>query len=105
MLRAREFIVIFVIWIIRLFLLITDQYSKWLEIYHVSQSSNAKSVINFLKDYFARWGISEVLVTDNGPPFSSMEFQSFMRKNGVIIFLHHRIILRAMVLLRIGFPF
>lgn len=65
------------------FLIITDQYSKWIEIYHVSQSSNAKIVINFFKDYFSRWGISEVLVTDNGPPFSSTEFNSFMKRNGV----------------------
>lgn len=65
------------------FLFITDQYSKWLEVYHASHGTNAKIVINFFRDYFARWGISEVLVTDNGSPFSSTEFYSFMRQNGV----------------------
>jgi hypothetical protein len=64
------------------FLVITDQYSKWLEIYW-RNTTTAEVVIGCFREYFARWGIPELLVTDNGPPFRSNAFLSFLSQNGV----------------------
>ena len=60
----------------------TDQYSKWLELYWISTNS-AAIAISKLRDYFARWGIIELLVTDSGPPFQSRELKIVLTNNGV----------------------
>lgn len=64
------------------FLVISDQYSKWLEIYWKNRTT-AEEIIKCFREYFARWGISELLITDNGPPFRSKEFLRFLSQNGV----------------------
>lgn len=64
------------------FLLITDQFSKWVEVYWLT-STTSKVTIKCLRDYFSRWGIAELLVTDNGPQFVSEEMEKFLAKNGV----------------------
>lgn len=33
--------------------------------------------------FFARFGLSDVLVSDNGPPFNSHDFISFLRRQGI----------------------
>ena len=47
--------------------------------------SNATSytTIEQLRTLFATHGIPEVLVTDNGTPFTSTEFSEFTRNNGI----------------------
>lgn len=67
----------------RNFLIVTDQYSKWLEIYEMRNNTTAVNTIMKFKDYFSRWGLINTLVTDNGPPFSSLEFRTFLNKNGI----------------------
>ncbi|XP_014664331.1 PREDICTED: uncharacterized protein K02A2.6-like [Priapulus caudatus] len=42
--------------------------------------STAKSVINKLTNHFARYVIPDKMVSDNGPPFSSREFASFIKR-------------------------
>ena len=42
-------------------------------------STTAHAVVRELKTMFARCGIPEILVTDNGPQFSSNEFQVFAK--------------------------
>ncbi|XP_043229036.1 uncharacterized protein K02A2.6-like [Amphibalanus amphitrite] len=39
--------------------------------------------VEALRSLFARFGVPEVVVTDNGPTFTSSEFSDFLKRNGV----------------------
>ena len=58
-----------------------DYYSKFFEISHLPNSRN-KTVINHIKPNLARYGIPEIMVSDNGPEFSSYEFEEFAKYYG-----------------------
>ena len=45
--------------------------------------SNVKNNVEVLRTNFARNGIPSRVVTDNGPQFTSSEFQQFMDLNGI----------------------
>ena len=45
--------------------------------------TTAKVVTSKLSSHFARYGIPDTMVTDNGPPFSSREFDSFVKELGI----------------------
>ena len=62
----------------RTLLVISDYYSNYIEVARVA-SVTSRSIIKELKAVFARFGIPDVLVTDNGPQFSSAEFSVFAR--------------------------
>ncbi|TLY46627.1 MAG: DDE-type integrase/transposase/recombinase, partial [Gammaproteobacteria bacterium] len=66
----------------KMFLLVIDAHSKWLEITEV-KSTAATPTITFLRELFARYGLPMVLHSDNGSPFNSNEFKEFMRANGI----------------------
>ena len=66
----------------RLFLIMIDAHSKWIEAVSTHSTSSAV-VIEELRSVFARFGIPEMIVTDNGTGFVSQEFKSFLEKNGV----------------------
>ena len=59
------------------FLVVTDYYSRYLEIAKLEQNTKSARVITHLKSIMARHGTFEVLVTDNGPQFASAEFSAF----------------------------
>ena len=40
-------------------------------------------VISKLRDYLARWGLIQFLVTDHSPPFQLHGLDSFLHKNGI----------------------
>lgn len=65
----------------RKYLVVYDQFSRWLEIITVP-NLNCDTVSNILQNLFARWGIFQTLVTDNGPPFSSHAFNEFAKRYG-----------------------
>ena len=46
-------------------------------------SITAESTIRSLREIFARFGLPEHVVTDNGPTFISTEFESFLQRNGI----------------------
>lgn len=48
-------------------------------------SMTAINTITKLREIFARFGYPEQLVCDNGQPFSSAEFSTFCRSNGILI--------------------
>ena len=66
----------------RMFLLLIDAHSKWLDIYP-SNSSTSSSTIESLRKSFATFGLPEVLVSDNAQAFVSAEFTEFLKKNGI----------------------
>ena len=46
-------------------------------------STTSQKTIDVLRSLFARYGIPEQLVSDNGPQFTSEEFSQFMQPNGI----------------------
>ena len=60
------------------YVVMVDYYSKLFEVSHLP-NSKSKIVINHTK---ARYGIPEVIVSDNGSEFSSHEFAEFAREYG-----------------------
>ena len=63
------------------YLLTADFYSGWFEI-DLLNSQTSFMVIAKLKAHFARYGIPDVVSSDNGPQFSSIEFQNFAHQWG-----------------------
>lgn len=62
----------------RTLLVISDYYRNYIKIARVT-SITSRSIIKELKAVFVRFGIPDVVVTDNGPQFSSAEFSVFSR--------------------------
>ena len=63
-------------------LIIVDVHSKWPEVYMVN-SMTARTTIARLRETFACFGLPEQLASDNGPQFTSEEFETLLRQNGV----------------------
>ena len=61
------------------YLLVVDYYSQFIEIAKLT-STTAVGVISHLKSIFARHGIPEVVVSDNGPQYSSAVFEEFSKE-------------------------
>jgi hypothetical protein len=66
----------------KMFLLIMDAHSKWLEA-HIVESATSAATIQKMKASFASHGLPVTLVTDNGSVFTSQEFEEFLTKNGI----------------------
>lgn len=60
---------------------LTDYYSKFFNIMKLSNTTSS-TVIKHLKPHFARYGIPEEVVSDNGPQFSSKVFEEFAKRYG-----------------------
>ena len=58
------------------YLIVVDYYSRWIEIIYLKESTSS-FVIGKLKNMFAKFGIPEVMVSDNGPQFGSAAFRQF----------------------------
>ena len=74
----------------KMFLLVIDAYSKWLDI-HLVNTANTQGTLTKLRETFATHGLPEVIVSDNGTVFTSEEFKVFCQKNGIRHYssLHH----------------
>lgn len=67
----------------RTYLLIIDSYSKWLEVEKMSNGTDCGKVLKILVEFFARYGLPDVVVSDNGPPFNSITFGNFLERQGI----------------------
>ena len=63
------------------YLLVIDSFSRYVEIAKLSGESST-NVIKHLKFIFARHGIPQEVVTDNGPQYTSREFSKFAENYG-----------------------
>ena len=61
------------------YIVIVDYYSRFFEVEKLSTMSS-QSVITKMKGIFSRHGIPEKVISDNGPQYSSKEFQDFSRE-------------------------
>jgi len=66
----------------KMFLITVDAYSKWIDTQIVSAATSYNTV-EHLRTLFATHGIPAVIVSDNGTPFTSLEFAEFTKKNGI----------------------
>ena len=65
-----------------MFLILIDAHSKWIEAYETA-SATSTVVMQELRTTFARFGLPETIVTDNGTCFVSSKFEEFLQKNGI----------------------
>ena len=63
------------------YLLIVDYYSRYIEIARLDRTT-ADEVISRTKSIFARHGIPEIVVSDNGPQFSAAHYSNFAQSYG-----------------------
>lgn len=66
----------------KMFLIIVDAYSKWMDVYPV-HSANTLTTIEKLRQSFAIQGLPDMIVSDNGSCFTSTEFENFTKQNGI----------------------
>lgn len=66
-----------------MYLIAVDAYSKWVEVFPM-KSMNADALEERLREMFSRFGLPEMVVTDNGRSFVSNQIATFLKINGVI---------------------
>lgn len=66
----------------KMMLVITDAYSKWPEVF-IMNGTEADVTVRKFRECFARFGIPNSIVTDNGPQFTSKVFMEFCSQNGI----------------------
>ena len=66
----------------RLLLVVCGYYSNFIEVARLN-TVTTRSVLRELLSMFARFGLPDVLVSDNGPQFASAEFAVFVKQKGI----------------------
>ena len=61
------------------YLITSDYFSRFPEVIKFT-TTTATSVISALKSIFARYGITEQVISDNGPQYASQEFSDFAKE-------------------------
>lgn len=67
----------------KLFLVVVDSHSKWLEVDYMRYGTDATKVKSKFMAIFARFGLPDVIVTDGGPPFNSKYLIDFWSQQGI----------------------
>ncbi|CAI5783448.1 XP_028570936.1uncharacterized protein K02A2.6-like [Podarcis lilfordi] len=63
-------------------MVVVDAYSKWLEV-ALMPSTTTKAILRVLRGLFATHGCPDVLVSDNGPQFTSGTFERYLLGLGI----------------------
>ena len=66
----------------KMFLVVIDAHSKWIEVSPMVTATSL-TTIQQLRQMFARFGLPDIIVSDNGPQFASSVFAEFCRSNGI----------------------
>ena len=66
----------------RFMVVVHDLHSKWPEV-RAFPRVTSDVAISYLQELFARWGLPKSVISDNGPQFSSYEFEEFLRRQGI----------------------
>ena len=61
---------------------VVDAYSKWIEAEPCTSVCSQVAMIRLCR-MFARWGLPDMIVSDNATTFTSQEFQQFISENGI----------------------
>ena len=63
-------------------LVATDAYSRF-AVVEIIHSTSASTTISKLERIFSTYGLPQVIKSDNGPPFNSMELKTYMQEKGI----------------------
>ena len=66
----------------KLYLIVVDAFSKWIEV-HIVNSTSSEATIEKLRTLFSIHGLPEQIVSDNATSFTSQAFQHFTKSNGI----------------------
>ena len=66
----------------KMFLVVVDAHSQWVEIVIVLSVSSFHT-ISKLRSMFATFSLPKLLISNNGTAFASSDCQEFMRRNGI----------------------
>ena len=65
------------------YLIVVDAHSKWPEVIGPMNTTTAEATTNAMRSIFARYGLPNQVVSDNGPLFHSAEYKEFLQQNGI----------------------
>ena len=65
-----------------IYLLVIDYFLRWVALALLNHGSTTNDIIPHLKSIFAKFGISEEIMSDEGSKFSSFAFQNFAKHYG-----------------------
>ena len=67
----------------KMFLIIIDSYSKWMDVFPVNNATTSVT-IECLRTCFSTHGLPQMCVSDNGTCFTSDKFKHFLDMNGIL---------------------
>ena len=78
-----------------------DHLSDWFEVDLLNEDISAANVISVTKAHFARYGIPDTFLSDNGPQYASQEFSNFAKTYGFKLTTRSPIMLELPVKLKL----
>ena len=60
------------------YVLVIDYYSRYIEVVGLQRTTS--TAVNHMKSIFARHGLSDIVISDNGRQYASAKFESFSRE-------------------------
>ena len=66
----------------KMWLIVVDARTKWPEVFQLNEATSG-TTITALMTTFSRFGLPEIIVTDNGSQFTSDQFKTFCDENGI----------------------